>query len=721
MSGSISNSHLSTLSSGGTNSISSAQFIRAANTGNNIVNPLLLSYNQTNPNNLNNNNTTANNDLLLALQYQQQAAQQQHQVAAVQAYLYQQQAAANLLQQQHNAQVAAAVLAAANNSNNKSIMKEESSELDLLRRQLNETQRFLLLEKNRANENQEKYNHLLQKINTALSKVDLAIKNNSSNIISIQELKSILATILIAHTGEYEAALTPSQHSSPSQKKRKTAFTSSSPSMSEPLDSLPESSANSSDSEGADAVMGAESDEEIEMSDGDNNSSGGRGANNCKPCPLLENVRKTPLKMLFMNVQRQYTVSKKETQRMSKEEKEKLVPVHVRIMGSPQRDKLYFVAKDVCLLIHTRKGNVAKSIGQFDAAEKVRMHVVCPRSNGTVSTHVLTALTVAGVKRLLTTSRSPLAPLVLQWINKQIEMICDGNNENNVSNNRNSSTPQQSTAHLQINITEEQQSSASNTGSATDFIFKKPLSKPVSVVSSPSSHSQTPMNLLLPQRQQNKTLRFPLNSGSTGASSQQTPLNLSIISTTEASTTGSSASTPVHLLKNLSLSDFSNTSGTHSPLAKPDDSKIKIEQLETEQSSANSIKPPQLFPSHHRRRSSIGENAADITAKLMAIATKQAEEDSSTGSTVSSPSAINYSASNSINNAAAAAAAAGIPIAKPKPVLGSSSVLTSLSNSAFSNVSAGKNLQQNYSTGSTASNSTELSSLLEAINNSSQS
>ena len=53
------------------------------------------------------------------------------------------------------------------------------------------------------------------------------------------------------------------------------------------------------------------------------------------------------------------------------DDKERLVPVHVRIMGTPARDNaLYFVAKDVCLLIHTRKGNVAKSIGQFKEDEK---------------------------------------------------------------------------------------------------------------------------------------------------------------------------------------------------------------------------------------------------------------------------------------------------------------------------------------------------------------
>lgn len=159
-------------------------------------------------------------------------------------------------------------------------------------------------------------------------------------------------------------------------------------------------------------------DDDGDDGDDDEDSRGG-----CKPCPLLESVPKKPIKVLYVNVQAQFTVSKKDTQKMSREDKERLVPVHVRIMGSQSRDEIYFVAKDVCLLIHTRKGNVAKSIGQFKEDEKVRMSVVCPRSNGTVSTHILTALTVKGVKRLLSTSRSPLAPHVLKWIQKQIDTI----------------------------------------------------------------------------------------------------------------------------------------------------------------------------------------------------------------------------------------------------------------------------------------------------------
>jgi hypothetical protein len=52
------------------------------------------------------------------------------------------------------------------------------------------------------------------------------------------------------------------------------------------------------------------------------------------------------------------------------------------------------------------------------------MSVVCPRSNNTISTHMLTVLSVAGVQRLLTSTRSPLAPHVLKWIMSQVDSIC---------------------------------------------------------------------------------------------------------------------------------------------------------------------------------------------------------------------------------------------------------------------------------------------------------
>jgi len=108
---------------------------------------------------------------------------------------------------------------------------------------------------------------------------------------------------------------------------------------------------------------------------------------------------------------------------MTPEQKSKLMPATVRIMGTADLDNLYFVAKDICLLIHIRKGNVAKSISQFNDTEKARMPVLCERSNGVVSTHVLTVLTVHGALRLLNTSQSKHAPAVLKWIQGHIEVL----------------------------------------------------------------------------------------------------------------------------------------------------------------------------------------------------------------------------------------------------------------------------------------------------------
>lgn len=102
--------------------------------------------------------------------------------------------------------------------------------------------------------------------------------------------------------------------------------------------------------------------EEEEGEESDEPASKGKYA--CKPCKLIENVSKVPLRILRVNIQKQYTLNKNETNWMSSSERERLVSAPVRVMGTASRDNMYFVAKDVCLLIHTRRGNVAKSIGQ---------------------------------------------------------------------------------------------------------------------------------------------------------------------------------------------------------------------------------------------------------------------------------------------------------------------------------------------------------------------
>jgi len=142
-----------------------------------------------------------------------------------------------------------------------------------------------------------------------------------------------------------------------------------------------------------------------------------------RPCRFIYSVDKRPLKILTVSVEQQFLVSKKESSSMSSEQKLKLITVSVRIMGTPQIENLFFVAKDLCLLIHIRKGNVAKSIGQFDDTQKARMPVLCERSNGVVSTHVLTVLTLSGAIRLLSTSHSKHAQGVMNWLIGNVEYI----------------------------------------------------------------------------------------------------------------------------------------------------------------------------------------------------------------------------------------------------------------------------------------------------------
>ena len=133
-----------------------------------------------------------------------------------------------------------------------------------------------------------------------------------------------------------------------------------------------------------------------------------------------------------MKVQQQYTVTRRQAKRMTQDEREKLVPVPVRIMGSlppptattaDPYASLYLVARDVCQLIHLRQGSVSKVIHDFSTSERSRIPILCQRSTGAGCTQVLTVLTMDGVRRLLGNSQSPLAPHVLKWMTEQVELV----------------------------------------------------------------------------------------------------------------------------------------------------------------------------------------------------------------------------------------------------------------------------------------------------------
>ena len=276
-------------------------------------------------------------------------------------------------------------------------------ELELLQREVDELHDEAMAERTRADEVEDRHIRLLQKgrqlaakcaqLDTVLqAALAVAVPEQENRVLlrwDIQlsvlyaEMKAILADLVDTSTNEQEAAVHSARSTAP-----------------------------------ASSVAHARLSRFLSKS---------AGERFCKPCRLITTLSKRPFRVLLVDVQRQYTMSKKETRRMTKEEKERLVSVPLRIMGTPNRSNLYFVAKDVCILIHTRKGNVAKSIGQFSEKQKARMPVLCVRSNGTVSTHILTVLTVEGVQRLLGASRSMLAPQVLTWILQQVDVICGDN------------------------------------------------------------------------------------------------------------------------------------------------------------------------------------------------------------------------------------------------------------------------------------------------------
>ena len=166
----------------------------------------------------------------------------------------------------------------------------------------------------------------------------------------------------------------------------------------------------------------------------------------CKPCPLLSNLSKHPLRVSYVEIPREYTLSKKDAaSQLSADERAQQVRVPIRIMGRPldpngddahttssppalgriPRSDIWVVSKDICAVLHIRKGNVAKTIAHFEAGSmKASMPVLCQRSNGTVSTHILTVLSIRGVHKLLSSSRSELAPSVSQWVHQQFEQLC---------------------------------------------------------------------------------------------------------------------------------------------------------------------------------------------------------------------------------------------------------------------------------------------------------
>ena len=203
--------------------------------------------------------------------------------------------------------------------------------------------------------------------------------------------------------------------------------------------------------------------------------------------PVVMSCSKFPIAVLNVPVQRQYTMTRKDSKRMKRADKEALVNVTVRIMGTPDRQHIYFVAKDVCQLICLRKGSVAKAIHDFSATEKARMPVLCQRSSGSGCTQVLTVLTMAGVQRLMTSSRQPIARSVLQWLSERVAEIQAGQTPSTAFDPNAAVQPIES-AHGQTGATGQQPPTPASDAAA--MLFTSQLSLPSAPSNVPTLYSQ---------------------------------------------------------------------------------------------------------------------------------------------------------------------------------------------------------------------------------------
>ena len=161
--------------------------------------------------------------------------------------------------------------------------------------------------------------------------------------------------------------------------------------------------------------------------------------------------------------------------------------------------EIFLVAKDLCTLIHTRKGNVAKSIGGFADWEKARMAVLCPRSNGSVSTHILTVLSMAGMYRLLNASRSPLAPVIMKVLYEVINSLFDEEAERRDKQAADAAAEAERAATAAAAASAHASTASPSTSSAASSPTPSSSPSPLSSSSpSPSSSSHPPPSIASP-------------------------------------------------------------------------------------------------------------------------------------------------------------------------------------------------------------------------------
>ena len=133
-----------------------------------------------------------------------------------------------------------------------------------------------------------------------------------------------------------------------------------------------------------------------------------------------------PVEVFCVPIQKQYIITLRALRCLSKPQRESKVDTRVRVMGTRSRQKLYFVAKDMCPLIYLRKGSLSYATHGFTNDEKLLMPVMCSRRGLNVGVQVFTVLTIAGLKRLFRSSRCLIAMNILQWLLAQCTRMENG-------------------------------------------------------------------------------------------------------------------------------------------------------------------------------------------------------------------------------------------------------------------------------------------------------
>ena len=129
---------------------------------------------------------------------------------------------------------------------------------------------------------------------------------------------------------------------------------------------------------------------------------------------------------LLYRTPREFTLRTSELRRFSASALRAEADVTVRVMLDDSR-RPWLVAKDLCALIGKRMGSVGRATHAFTRTEKARMAVQQRRSgsdgDSRTFVQVLSVLSVAGVRRLLSRSRSDRAQPLLSTLLRDIERL----------------------------------------------------------------------------------------------------------------------------------------------------------------------------------------------------------------------------------------------------------------------------------------------------------